>query len=320
MKNNQTELENNEIFNNIEFDRNEMKTDEKFFSELNINDNNEDLSLDLDKGEDSLSSDKLDICDKSMEEQMNKVTLNDEKNIKSNKKLTKEDLNTIPLPLFDCLFCANEEISFNHLINEILSKKYLYNAGKKDIVLINFIIKNNLLILKENKDDIQKVFGTKNNIDLYRLKTLVNMIFENTEYFNKYYKIKDSFQYLKQKRNRVKDKNLKHNSYPLYKMKNKDKTGFNTNFDFDKAKYGDNKIELFDEDNSDEDINQNDINKDNIINILNKSKDSEDFERMFDENCFVDLTRKIKKEDIIFEEKPYNIWENNIDDSFEKDS
>ena len=111
MKNNQNELEGDEIYNNIEFNKNELKTDENFFDELNIKSNNEDISLDLDKSEDSLSSDKLDICDKSMEEQMNKVTLNDEIKNKYSKKITKEDLNTIPIPIFGCLFCANEEIA-----------------------------------------------------------------------------------------------------------------------------------------------------------------------------------------------------------------
>ena len=74
MKNKQNEIENDDIFKNIEFNRNEIKTDENFFEELNGKNNGDDISLDLDKSEDSLSSDKLDLCDKSMEEQMNKVT------------------------------------------------------------------------------------------------------------------------------------------------------------------------------------------------------------------------------------------------------
>ena len=111
MKNNQIELENNDIFKNIEFNKNEIRTDENFFNELNVDDNGEDLSLDLNKSENSLSSDKLDLCDKSMEEQMKKVTLNDEKSLKLTKKLTKEELKTIPIPLFECIFCAGENIS-----------------------------------------------------------------------------------------------------------------------------------------------------------------------------------------------------------------
>ena len=136
MKNNQIEIENNDIFKNIEFNKNEIKTEENFFNEFDSKDNGEDLSLDFDKSENSLSSDKLDLCDKSMEEQMNKVTLNDEKDLKFSKKITKEELKTIPLPLFECIFCAGEKISFLHYINEIMTKKYLYNLEKKDLVLI----------------------------------------------------------------------------------------------------------------------------------------------------------------------------------------
>ena len=39
-------------------------------------------------------------------------------------KLTKEDLNNIPLPIFSCIYCSNEKISFNHFSQEILSNKY----------------------------------------------------------------------------------------------------------------------------------------------------------------------------------------------------
>ena len=321
MKNNQNELEGDEIYNNIEFNKNELKTDENFFDELNIKSNNEDISLDLDKSEDSLSSDKLDICDKSMEEQMNKVTLNDEIKNKYSKKITKEDLNTIPIPIFGCLFCANEEIASNHLINEILSKKYLYNLEKKDIILIEFLIKNNLLELKENKENILNKFGIKHNINLYRLNSLIDMIIKNTEYIKKYNSFKDSFNYLKQKRNRENNKlKIKNISHSLNKISNKENLNFKINFDFEKQKYGNNKLELFEDDNSDDDLNKiNNIN--NIIsNNLDKSNESEDFDRIFDENCFMDLNRKIKKDDIIFEDKPYNIWENNFDDSIEKES
>ena len=116
MKNKQ---ENNDIFNNIEFNKNEIQTDENFFDELNIKDNNGDISLDFNKSEDSLNSDKLDLCDKSMEEQMSKVTLNEDKKSKIIKKITKEDLKTIPIPIFECLFCADEDLSFRHYINEL---------------------------------------------------------------------------------------------------------------------------------------------------------------------------------------------------------
>ena len=38
------------------------------------------------------------------------------------------DLNDTPLPIFSCLYCANEKISFNYLIHKKLFSKY----GKSD--------------------------------------------------------------------------------------------------------------------------------------------------------------------------------------------
>ena len=315
MKNNQIELENNDIFKNIEFNKNEIRTDENFFNELNVDDNGEDLSLDLNKSENSLSSDKLDLCDKSMEEQMKKVTLNDEKSLKLTKKLTKEELKTIPIPLFECIFCAGENISFLHYINEIMSKKYLYNLEKKDIILMDFLLNNNLLKIKENKKDILTDFVKKNNINLFRIKSLVETIVDNTEYLNKFYTTQESINYLKQKRNREISKKTN-------KTTNKNKINFDTNIDFSKGKYGDNNIELFEDDDNIDDNDLKEKNQELEDDKINSEKNGNenDYERFFDENCFWDLSRKIKKEDIIFEDKPYNIWENNIDDSLGKDS
>ena len=307
MKNKQ---ENNDIFN-----RNEIKTDENFFDELNIKENNEgDISLDFNKSEDSLSSDKLDLCDKSMEEQMNKVTLNEAKNSKTIKKITKEDLKTIPIPIFECVFCADEDLSFRHYINDIMSMKYLYNVEKKDITLVEFLMNNNLIEMKENKNNIVNKFGIKNNINLFRINSLIKLLFDNTEYINKYYNFQESTLFLKQKRTREKKEKVHNNELSSSNKNDNDNKNIQNNFinkiDFSKGKYGDNKINIF-EDEKEKEINEN---KDLV------DDDGFGFERMFDENCFIDLSRKIKKEDIIFEKTPYNIWENNIDDSFENDS
>ena len=316
-----------DIFNDIDFNRDEIKgTDETFFNEDN-NKNNSEYSLDLEKSEESVSSDKLDLCDKSMEEEMNKVTLNnnEDKNIKLIKhKITKSDLNTIPLPIFDCIYCANEKVVFNHLINEEMSLNYLYNANKKDIYLINYLIENNLLSIENKKI-------SDNNININKLKSLNNLILNNSEYFSKYYNINESQNYLKQKRKRDNyniNINIKKN-----KIKKIDKFGF------DRKKYGQEKNNLFEDDSSDN-INENyeKINKitQNIIenegeiakksNKLDNSieeKICDSFNRLFDDDSFLDLSRKIKWNDIEFEKKPYCIWETNtIDDNIEleKDS
>ena len=52
----------------------------------------------------------------------------DKKQIK--KKLTKEDLNNIPLPVFDCIYCTNDKIVFRTFVNKILSDKYLFLTSK----------------------------------------------------------------------------------------------------------------------------------------------------------------------------------------------
>ena len=87
----------------------------------------------------------------------------------------------------------------------------------------------------------------------------------------------------------------------------------NNNFNFKEGKYGDNNIKIFNDDKSNDDSK-------NKINNFKDEKSNDSFNRILDENLFMDLSRKIKKEDIIFEDKPYNIWENNIDDSFENES
>ena len=325
-------INNEDIFKDIIFNRNEIKgTDETFF---NDNDkNNSDNSLDLEESENSVSSDKLDICDNSMEEEINKVKINedeDEDNLKNKKKmkhrLSKKDLNTIPLPIFECPYCANEKVVFNHLINEEFYLNYLYNAEKKDINLINLLEKNNLLCLLclENKEKFKKLLKDKiNNIDVNKLEIIINFIINNTEYINKYYDINESFNFLKQKRKKEKyniniiNKNLKQTK-EINRIK------------FDESK----KTNKDSSDNDIDDIGKiNQITK-NIIESENKIQDNnnikldenleekicDSFNKLLDDDSFMDLSRKIKWSDIEFEDKPYNIWEpNSINDDIVDD-
>ena len=84
---------------------------------------------------------------------------------KKRPKIKKEDLNNIPIPIFSCIYCSNEKIAFNHKINKILEEKYLLLTSIYDMKKID------KLILKKN---------------------IRNEIFENMEYFKKYYKYKDA--------------------------------------------------------------------------------------------------------------------------------
>ena len=314
MANNLIDIKKDDIdmLKDIVFDKKEIiGTDETFFYNEKMGGGSE-TSLNFEEDENSVSSDKLDLCDKSMEEEMNKVTnkvtLNDICNCEK-----KRDLNKIPLPIFDCIYCANEKVAFNHLIKEEFFLKYLYNAEKKDIYLIEYLIENNLVYI-ENDTNIKIKETLNKSIYKNKLKNLMEIILDNTENFSKYYSINESKMFLKQKRKRDK--------YD-YDYDNDDKTKFK--FNFEEKKYGTEK-DLFEDDSYDKNDSYEKINKitENIIqnedkNIQKLDEKAEEnlcnsFNKLFDEDS-IDLKRKIQWEDIKFEEKPYNIWEiNSVDD------
>ena len=101
------------------------------------------------------------------------------KNIK--KKITKEDLNNIPLPIFSCIYCSNEEISFNHLITEIIYNKYFLQASIYDMKSLDEIIKikTNLYINMRNSPLINLVIKSTEFIRHYYNKNELNKIFES---------------------------------------------------------------------------------------------------------------------------------------------
>ena len=95
------------------------------------------------------------------------------------KKLKKEDLDNIPLPIFSCIYCSNDQVSFNHLSNEIISNKYLLQTSIWDMNQLNYLISSQ-----------PKIDKGDNTIKLF------NIIINNTEYLKCSYmndKIKDFF-------------------------------------------------------------------------------------------------------------------------------
>jgi len=330
MENNVNDIKDEEIFKDIMFNRDEIRgTDETFFNDENDKNNSED-SLDLEESENSVSSDKLDLCDKSMEEEMNKVKINDNDNDivnedkNKNKKtfkhrLSKKDLNTIPLPIFDCPYCANEKIVFNHLINEKISCNYLYNTEKKDINLIDFLQKNNLLCL-EKEEICKKISKDDKDIDINKLQKIINVILDNTEYIKKYYQIDESSNYLKQKRKKENYNNLiiNKNKKPAKEIKRKTKDKKKNKKDSSDSSiddYGEiNKLtqKIIENENKDKNIKLDESMEEKICNS---------FDKLLDDDLFIDLRRKIKWSDIEFEDKPYNIWEpNSINDDIIEDN
>ena len=101
------------------------------------------------------------------------------KNIK--KKITKEDLNNIPLPIFSCIYCSNEKISFNHLITEIIYGKYFLQTSIYDMKSLDEIIKikTNLYTNMRNSPLINLVIKSTEFIRHYYNKNELNKIFES---------------------------------------------------------------------------------------------------------------------------------------------
>lgn len=150
-----------------------------------------DFSEDLDDINEEFSERKITISSFQSEEfncDNNNININSNNNNKQTdfpeekkilKKLTKEDLNNIPLPLFSCIYCSNETLSFNHISLEILSTKYLFQTSIYDIKDLNSIILwiSQPLLEKEPPQN----------------EKLLDIVIKNTEYISKNY----NFDYMK---------------------------------------------------------------------------------------------------------------------------
>ena len=156
------------------------------YKDINIKD---DFSEDLDNiKEDEFNQRKISLCSMQSEEfnynDLNNINnLNNKKTFlidkKETKKITKEDLNNIPLPVFSCIYCSNDIIAFRHLIQEIITNKYLFQTSVYDIRDINKLIICQPIIDKDDKNE-----------------KLLNIIIKNTEYIQTNYtyeKIKTFF-------------------------------------------------------------------------------------------------------------------------------
>ena len=95
----------------------------------------------------------------------NKRTFGEEISKKYTRKITKEELDNIPLPVFSCIYCSNMIIAFKHLSQEIVTNKYLFQTSIYDIKDINKLIIYQPLIDKDTKNE-----------------KLLNIIIKSTEY------------------------------------------------------------------------------------------------------------------------------------------
>ena len=148
-----------------------------------------DISEELDNiNEDEFNQKKISLCSSHSEE----INYNNTNNINSNvseeknnnkfdiitkkttKRLTKEELNNIPLPVFSCIYCSNEIIAFNHLLQEIVSNKYLLQTSIYDIKDINKLIAYQPIQDKFDKNE-----------------KLLNIVIKNTDYIYRNYNYED---------------------------------------------------------------------------------------------------------------------------------
>ena len=155
--------ENHKITKTSKNNDNNMSIDDDFSQDLdNFNENESQLI------EKKLSFESIQI---DFNNNNNNCNNNENNNDKNNykKRITKEELNNTPLPIFDCIYCTNEKIVFNNFINNILSNKYLLLTSKYDINNINKLILNQHLIDKDENNE-----------------KLLNIIIHNTEYIKEY--------------------------------------------------------------------------------------------------------------------------------------
>ena len=156
------------------------------YKDINIK---EDFSEDLDNiKEDEFNQRRSSLCSLQSEEfnynDLNKINNKKAflKDKKETKKIKKEDLNNIPLPIFSCIYCSNDIIAFRHLIQEIITNKYLFQTSVYDIRDINKLIICQPIIDKDDKNE-----------------KLLNIIIKNTEYIQTYYNYENIRTFFKSK-------------------------------------------------------------------------------------------------------------------------
>ena len=156
-----------------------VENDEQVKHNTNNDNSNADINISLDYSFINQNINILNIKNNINENKKN----NNIRSVKTMpvKKLKKEDLDNIPLPIFSCIYCSNEYISFKHLSNEIISKKYLLQTTYLDLKQLDYLISFQFKMDKGN-------INNKNN-------KLLNFVINNSEYLKSFYNIDKSKQY-----------------------------------------------------------------------------------------------------------------------------
>ena len=269
--------------NNNNDDKNKSEINFDFDQNFNLNDVNIDVKKSINNNiiSEINNNIELNISFNSLfnSHKNNKFNTNLKKiKICKRKRLKKEDLNNIPLPIFSCIYCSNDYLSFKHLSNEIISNKYLFQTSLYDIKMINYLIEYRPGNDKINKKD-----------------KLLNIFIDNSEYLKKFYeynKIQKFFKLdifkIKCFRYYLSSRNLNINKFgkkrkkiindfhskgvtDILKIKNSNKSSFNLYHniknremiffknDRQNSKKNKNELKILIEDNSKIKINKNDI-------------------------------------------------------------
>ena len=267
--------------------------------------------------------------------------------LKNKIKLTKEDLNNIPLPIFSCIYCSNEKVSFSHFLNETLTNKYLLQTSIYDMKELDKILSYKCLIDKYNEND-----------------KLEELIITNTEFINKLYNIEESkklindicddklflelyqkkfIKYVNNKLNNIRLKKIQKNMNKAPSMIKKFNQYYSFNNNYMNNFFMNNSNDRIGELNFNNNIKKNipfinqtssnlstsNFNSVSLNNYLDnnfpKEKEKkfklddiiEQIEKNSNNNFYgSDSSRKLKKEDIEWETEYYNIWQPQIDQIF----
>ena len=318
--------------------------EESFENFSKINNDNENINLE----ESEIQSEIL-----TNENNDNK---DDKKKIK--KKRTKEDLNNTPLPVFECLYCTNEKVVFQHFITESLSEKYLLQTSiydmndlnklilnkrtinnNKDEKLFNLVIKNteymksyipketyNNYFKSENfsnlclkiKNDINRLFKHKIEDSIVRKKKDfyfkgINKIPKNSMnnkcLFNSTNSLINNFNALSGLVEPVQANNVNNN----IKNNNTIGTCSNNSINFNSLSLNNNEFNCYSKDNNNM--------LDYIVEKIEKNEESVNY--VDDKDLIIDffkfdLSRKINKKDIKWDNKIYDIWNPEINSDFDE--
>ena len=337
------------IIENIEENLEITKSSKNNYNNISFD---EDFSDELDNFSEEESPSKkrkLSIGSQSIHLDLNNI--NYEKSVKKSykKKKTKEDLDNTPLPIFNCIYCTDAKIVFNHYINNYLSDNYLFLTSIYDMNCLNKLIINQPLI--DNGEENEK---------------LLNLIVKNTEYLIKYVPkefnesyfksslfknlcMKNSLENTKQIRQNIINNITNQRKEIFLKGNNKISNNNNNKYLFNTTSTFANNLTLINENIEtvskyciNTNISSNSINfiylsmnNNECITINNKENNilhiiDENIEKKEDNiNCFEDKDelidiikfdiKKISKNDIKWDNECYNIWEPKIESDFEED-